>query len=200
MDMVVHRTKLKGVCLIDLISHSDGRGQFMETYQLERYNKAGVEWQFVQDNRVYSYGNVLRGLHYQISEPFVISSSPLVNLKISFENLSNNSFKDVLVDYRIRNSSTRQVYFLDDMVPSVVFEHFIFDGLGTTNEVAYSFNYKPGMISQIKNILITQGQVKRIPKQSDLFIFEPEIINTNKTVQEFFFMQNEEKYFSFRKN
>lgn len=68
--MVVNLTKLEGVCLIDLINHKDGRGQFIETYHWQRYNKAGVDYKFVQDNRVYSYGNVLRGLHYQISKPF----------------------------------------------------------------------------------------------------------------------------------
>ncbi len=140
------------------------------------------------------------GATNQISNPIVVPSSPLVNLKISFENISNNSYKDILVDYRIRNSSTRQVYFLYGMVPSLVFEHTIFDELGTNNKVAYSFNYKPGTQSEIKNILLTQGQIKRIPWQSDLFTFAPEIINTKKTVQEFFFIPGQGKYFSLGKN
>ena len=140
------------------------------------------------------------GATNQISNPIVVPSSPLVNLKISFENISNNSYKDILVDYRIRNSSTRQVYFLYGMVPSLVFEHTIFDELGTNNKVAYSFNYKPGTQSEIKNILLTQGQIKRIPRQSDLFTFAPEIINTKKTVQEFFFIPGQGKYFSLGKN
>lgn len=140
------------------------------------------------------------GAKNQISNPIVVPSSPLVNLKINFENISNNRYKDVLVDYRIRNSSTRQVYFLYGMVPSLVFEHTIFDELGTNNLVAYSFNYKAGTQSEIKNILLTQGQIKRIPEQSDLFTFEPEIINTKKTVQEFFFMPGQGKYFSLGKN
>ncbi|MGB1646452.1 MAG: hypothetical protein ACPG9I_04085 [Crocinitomicaceae bacterium] len=140
------------------------------------------------------------GATNQISNPIVVPSSPLVNLKIKFENISNNEYKDILVDYRIRNSSTRQVYFLYGMVPSLVFEHTIFDELGTNNKVAYSFNYKPGTQSEIKNILLTQGQIKRIPKQSDLFTFEPEIINTKKTVQEFFFIPGQGKYFSLGKN
>ena len=140
------------------------------------------------------------GATNQISNPIVVPSSPLVNLKINFENISNNEYKDVLVDYRIRNSSTRQVYFLYGMVPSLVFEHTIFDELGTNNKVAYSFNYKPGTQSEIKNILLTQGKIKRIPSQSDLFTFEPEIINTKKTVQEFFFIPGQGKYFSLGKN
>lgn len=140
------------------------------------------------------------GATNQISNPIVVPSSPLVNLKINFENISNNDYKDVLVDYRIRNSRTRQVYFLYGMVPSLVFEHTIFDELGTNNKVAYSFNYKPGTRSEIKNILLTQGQIKRIPEQSDLFTFEPEIINTKKTVQEFFFIPGQGKYFSLGKN
>ena len=140
------------------------------------------------------------GATNQISNPIVVPSSPLVNLKINFENISNNEYKDVLVDYRIRNSSTRQVYFLYGMVPSLVFEHTIFDELGTNNKVAYSFNYKPGTQSKIKNILLTQGKIKRIPKQSDLFTFEPEIINTKKTFQEFFFKPDQGKYFSLGKN
>ena len=140
------------------------------------------------------------GATNQISNPIVVPSSPLVNLKINFENISNNEYKDILVDYRIRNSSTRQVYFLYGMVPSLVFEHTIFDELGTNNEVAYTFNFKTGTQSEIKNILLTQGQVKQIPKKSDLFTFEPEILNTNETFQEFFFLPNQGKYFSLKRN
>ena len=140
------------------------------------------------------------GATNQISNPIVVPSSPLVNLKINFENISNNEYKDILVDYRIRNSSTRQVYFLYGMVPSLVFEHTIFDELGTNNEVAYAFNFKTGTQSEIKNILLTQGQVKQIPKKSDLFTFEPEILNTNETFQEFFFIPNQGKYFSLKRN
>ena len=46
---------------------SDERGFFSETYNLARFQKAGLVGDWVQDNHSYSVGRgVLRGLHYQL--------------------------------------------------------------------------------------------------------------------------------------
>ena len=46
----------------------DARGYFVETYNQERYVKAGIEATFVQDNESCSMRGVLRGLHWQAGE------------------------------------------------------------------------------------------------------------------------------------
>jgi dTDP-4-dehydrorhamnose 3,5-epimerase len=48
---------------------SDERGFFLETYHSEKFRKAGLTADFVQDNHSGSHGGSLRGLHYQIRQP-----------------------------------------------------------------------------------------------------------------------------------
>lgn len=65
--MDVQELKLAGVLLISPRVFKDNRGFFVETYQAERYRKAGIEVGFVQDNHSRSAERTLRGLHYQSS-------------------------------------------------------------------------------------------------------------------------------------
>ena len=67
--MKVTETKLSGVFLIEPQVFGDARGFFKETFQAERYRKAGIEYTFVQDNYSRSQKGVLRGLHFQITKP-----------------------------------------------------------------------------------------------------------------------------------
>ena len=46
----------------------DARGYFVETYNAERYARAGITAHFVQDNESKSSRGVLRGLHWQAGE------------------------------------------------------------------------------------------------------------------------------------
>lgn len=63
--MNVFETKLPGVLLIEPRVFGDERGFFMETWNAERYEEAGVPTAFVQDNLSFSQRGVLRGLHFQ---------------------------------------------------------------------------------------------------------------------------------------
>jgi len=67
--MKVTTTPIPGALLIDLDVHGDGRGFFLESYQRRRYAAAGLDVEFVQDNRSFSRKGVLRGLHYQARHP-----------------------------------------------------------------------------------------------------------------------------------
>ena len=58
-------TKIKGVYIIEPQVFGDNRGYFMETYRKEEFDKAGLKYNFVQDNQSKSKKGVLRGLHYQ---------------------------------------------------------------------------------------------------------------------------------------
>ena len=66
--MEVVETTLPGVILITPKVHSDGRGFFMETWQARRFEQAGIDARFVQDNFSQSSRGTLRGLHYQIEQ------------------------------------------------------------------------------------------------------------------------------------
>ena len=67
--MKVEKTKLDGVFIITPETFEDERGFFLESYNKDRYAKAGLNYDFVQDNHSHSSKGVLRGLHYQRTKP-----------------------------------------------------------------------------------------------------------------------------------
>ncbi|MDE7083211.1 MAG: dTDP-4-dehydrorhamnose 3,5-epimerase [Clostridia bacterium] len=64
-----YETEIEGVFIIEPKLYGDNRGYFMETYKEEDYNKAGLNYKFVQDNQSKSKMGVLRGLHFQKNYP-----------------------------------------------------------------------------------------------------------------------------------
>ena len=68
--MQVTTTKLDGVLILDPKVFGDARGWFMETWSARKFEAAGLNFNFVQDNQSYSaHKGTLRGLHYQTA-PF----------------------------------------------------------------------------------------------------------------------------------
>ena len=67
--MKITTTALPGVLIIEPKAFGDARGFFLETFQSERYAKAGITLPFVQDNYSRSQRGVLRGLHLQSNRP-----------------------------------------------------------------------------------------------------------------------------------
>ncbi len=74
MDLKVEKTALDGVLLIEPLSRfEDFRGEYVETYNEEAYNAAGVTTKFVQDDISVSSQNVLRGIHGDANTAKLIS-------------------------------------------------------------------------------------------------------------------------------
>ncbi|QRV25173.1 dTDP-4-dehydrorhamnose 3,5-epimerase [Marinomonas foliarum] len=68
--MNVIKTNIDDVVIIEPKVFGDERGFFLETFQAERYKElAGIDLPFVQDNHSRSGKNVLRGLHFQKTNP-----------------------------------------------------------------------------------------------------------------------------------
>lgn len=63
------KTAIEGVYIIEPTVFGDDRGYFMETYHAEEFKKAGLDMVFVQDNQSKSKKGVLRGLHFQYTNP-----------------------------------------------------------------------------------------------------------------------------------
>ena len=63
--MKVIDTEIEGLKIIEPDVFGDSRGWFCETYNAERYRKAGIWNVFVQDNESFSSKGVIRGLHWQ---------------------------------------------------------------------------------------------------------------------------------------
>ncbi|MBQ9664694.1 MAG: dTDP-4-dehydrorhamnose 3,5-epimerase [Oscillospiraceae bacterium] len=56
---------IPGLCVIIPAIHGDSRGYFMETYNQQDMEEAGLCFRFVQDNQSASSKGVLRGMHFQ---------------------------------------------------------------------------------------------------------------------------------------
>jgi dTDP-4-dehydrorhamnose 3,5-epimerase len=68
--MNVIKTNIDGVVIIEPKVFGDERGFFLEIFQAERYKEmASIDLLFVQDNHSRSGKNVLRGLHFQKTNP-----------------------------------------------------------------------------------------------------------------------------------
>jgi dTDP-4-dehydrorhamnose 3,5-epimerase len=87
-------TAIPEVVLIRPRVFTDARGHFFEAWEERKYQEAGIDARFVQDNCSRSARHVLRGLHYQIEQP----QGKLVNV-------IRGAVFDVAVDLR-RSSPT----------------------------------------------------------------------------------------------
>lgn len=61
--------KIKDLFVIEPKTFGDARGFFMETWNLRKYQEAGIRAPFVQDNISVSRQGALRGLHFQNPNP-----------------------------------------------------------------------------------------------------------------------------------
>jgi len=67
--MKFEKFEVQGPILITPEIFQDERGFVMESWHRERFARAGINADFVQENHSMSMRGVLRGLHYQISQP-----------------------------------------------------------------------------------------------------------------------------------
>ena len=100
MSFTFTSTPLNGVVIIESKVFTDSRGYFMESFKLSDFRKAGIEFDFPQDNHSFSRTGVIRGLHYQKAP---MEQGKLVSV------ISGKIF-DVAVDLRL-NSATFSRWF-----------------------------------------------------------------------------------------
>ena len=62
-------TQIPDVILIKPNLFKDNRGYLLESFHSEKFKKAGININFLQDNHVKSIKNTLRGLHFQVNYP-----------------------------------------------------------------------------------------------------------------------------------
>ena len=67
--MKIISTSISEVLLLEPQVFEDERGFFLESYNKKKFQEAGIEVDFVQDNHSKSCQGTLRGLHYQIRQP-----------------------------------------------------------------------------------------------------------------------------------
>lgn len=67
--ITVEECEIEGLKVVTPTVFGDARGYFVETYNYNDYEAAGIDMEFVQDNQSASKKGVLRGLHFQIRYP-----------------------------------------------------------------------------------------------------------------------------------
>jgi dTDP-4-dehydrorhamnose 3,5-epimerase len=95
--MNVIRGRIKGLLVIEPKIFGDARGFFMETWNREKYEQAGIREQFVQDNISVSRRGALRGLHFQ---------NP--NAQGKLVSVLQGEVLDMVVDVRLRSPTFGQ--------------------------------------------------------------------------------------------
>lgn len=63
--MKIRETRIQGLLILEPDVFEDARGFFMEIHHQKKYEEAGIDRAFVQDNLSCSVQDTLRGLHYQ---------------------------------------------------------------------------------------------------------------------------------------
>ncbi|MBR5913134.1 MAG: dTDP-4-dehydrorhamnose 3,5-epimerase [Selenomonadaceae bacterium] len=89
--MKVIETSLKGVLILEPKVFGDSRGWFMETWSNQKFQAAGLNFEFLQDNQSYSaQKGTFRGLHYQLN--------PMAQAKVV--RCTRGELLDIAVDIR----------------------------------------------------------------------------------------------------
>ena len=66
--MKVNKTEIDGLLVIEPDIFGDERGFFFESFNKQRYDELGINYDFVQDNFSKSKKGTVRGLHYQVGD------------------------------------------------------------------------------------------------------------------------------------
>lgn len=132
----------------------------------------------------------------QLSPPITISSSPHASLKIHFSNILSEGYKDIEVDYTIRNSAFRDIFTIVNHSPIQVFQWKLYDRLGEGNPEAYYIEYGKGTVSLSKDILIYNGTLENGSNVKDIYNFDPKISKKGEMVHRFFYLEEQGKFFT----
>ena len=102
--MKVEPTALDGVLLLTPRQFADSRGMFMETYNHRAMEELGLPTFWPQDNFSLSKRNVVRGLHYQVTQPqgklIRVQHGAALDVAVDIRRSSPNFGKSVAVELR----------------------------------------------------------------------------------------------------
>lgn len=130
-----------------------------------------------------------------ISPEIRVPSSALCELKIIFENITSDAYKDIIIDYRIIDASFYDFWTVNNHSPERIFQWKHFEGLDNNGPVeAFHFEYTDGTLNPRKDILVKKSILKKPATAVDRFTFVPELIPTDKLAYRFFYLPQQGKY------
>lgn len=142
----------------------------------------------------YNYMFYFDGGLNMISPAINIPSSPILPLQVSFAYISSTLYKDILIDFRIRNASYKDFFTVINHTPRRIFQWKNFDGLGTQETEAYTFKFENSEYAPQKDILVYKAKIQAIAPGKDVNVITPKLDNTNELAYRFFYLAQEGKY------
>lgn len=146
----------------------------------------------------YNFIFYMDGATKEITQSIPVPSSPHGKLEVSFENIKTEAYKDILVDFRIRNSKFRRYFSVANKIPLQTFETIVFDGLGTSEKRAFHIEYGPGSFSLSKDILVYKAELEEVEvkRPNDVYEINPKITSKGELERLWFFNDYQNKYFT----
>lgn len=136
------------------------------------------------------------GATEQFSVPLPVPSSPGRPLEVRFENMISDISKDVVIDYRIRNSGWRSYFSVfNETDLTLVFQWKLFDYAGENNPEALLHIIEASREHSGKDILIYTSEIDNYtPNIGDMYQYVPSITKRNKLAYRFYFEPKFGKY------
>jgi len=150
----------------------------------------------------YNYVFFVDGETKEISEGFVVPSSPMYPLKVNFEKVLGTPKMDVTIDYRVRNMQRRKFLTVTNNQLVEVCQAVIFDGFGTSETVAYDIRYEEGTFNDFNDIVEYRAELDNriIPNLDSTYYFDPAVIPTDNEVRRWHYSPGQGKYFLVQKD
>lgn len=132
----------------------------------------------------------------QFSVPIPVPSTPGRPLDVSFANVLSDTRKDVVIDYRIRNSGWRSYFSVfDETDLALVFQWKQFDKAGEDKPEALLHQFVESETSLTKDIYIYESQIDGYNKEiGDIYAYTPSITKAGKLLMRFTFDPRFRKY------
>jgi hypothetical protein len=146
----------------------------------------------------YNYLFYYDGATKAITPAIQITSSAKIPLKVKFEHIQSQSYKDVMVDYRIENASYKNFYFIHNNAPKLVFQWKNFSNVGDPNHEAYTFDFVDGKYSPVRDILVKKATFEDPKTDFDPFMYEPVLKTSSEIAYTFFYNPTQSKYFTMK--
>ena len=133
-----------------------------------------------------------------ISPPTIIPSSAFGELKVDFKNITTAIHKDILIDFKLLNSSYRDYFTIINHSPIQVFQWEMYRNIGKDSTSALYFEYDEGTVGLAKDILIYEGKIDNLSELKDIYKFNSKISKSEsgKLIHRFMYFENEGKYFT----
>lgn len=136
----------------------------------------------------------------RFSNPITVPSSPKAKLRVKLENIHSEVYKDITIEYRVRNSAFKNYYLIENGVIQMIFQWKLFDFIGDDNPEVNFLEYGEGTLSSFKDIYIFKGKILNYSKNiTDVYTYDPVVEKNGELIYHFFYNPKMMKYVTIKK-